>query len=158
MDVSKFEATFNFIASHITDFNLHSDLLDIETPNNIKRSIGLEKKIVECELREDNWVGIERISLTINIEEPENDDDSKCVISMTIEGGFFADKNMQESTFKRMLDINGSAALYSIARGFIQSVTAQCFPKGQINLPLINFFSFPSELSEGKENEKEDTI
>ncbi len=134
---------FSFIASRITHFDFDSTIFIFEEK--------LFEKKFGCTIDTQNLStsGGKRygeVILKIHVEldnkkpEPEN---KKGTLNLTIEGGFSAPEEMPEEEFGKMLRINGAAALYSIARAYLISVTSQSFIRGQVILPLANFI--PSE-------------
>lgn len=65
-------------------------------------------------------------------------------MSMHLEmhGGFASEKTttMSEQDFAERLEINGTVALYSIARSIVLSVTSQANMGESVMLPMINVF------------------
>lgn len=87
--------------------------------------------------------------INVHVENKNNSEDNY-TFKMTIEGCFSVEKSFPVEQFKEMLRINGSAALYSIARGFIMGVSAQTMFSGQIVLPLLNFTDMPNQSTESQ--------
>ena len=66
---------------------------------------------------------------------------------MSIEGCFNASSEFGEENFKNMLELNGIASLYSIARGFVQSTSSQTLLAGSVLLPLINVIEYSRNVN-----------
>ncbi|MEG1470311.1 MAG: hypothetical protein RSC31_06670 [Anaerovoracaceae bacterium] len=64
---------------------------------------------------------------------------------MEIEGCFELESSNDENLLKEMLQINGSAALYSVARGIISSVTSHMCTNGTVLIPMLNMYELKSE-------------
>ena len=69
-------------------------------------------------------------------------------LNMDIQGCFKASQETSKEEFNKMLSINGCAALFSIARSIIVSVTSQSLVQGSILLPMVNIFNLRKEKLE----------
>ena len=49
---------------------------------------------------------------------------------------------MSKEDFFKMLEISGTACLYSIARANIINISSQCLLHGQLRVPMINVFEY----------------
>ncbi len=66
-----------------------------------------------------------------------------------LEGMFMGQKDaMDEEAFKDMLNVNGIAALYSVVRSTLISISAQTLSHGTITLPMINVFEYSRNAEE----------
>jgi len=92
---------------------------------------------------------IQAIQLNIKIS-ASIQDAGKFSVNLVIEGGFKAPLAVDEERFDRFMRVNGSASLYSIARGFITSTTAQAFSGGSVILPLINTMKLEESTEKNK--------
>lgn len=63
-------------------------------------------------------------------------------LDLLIEGAFSAPSSIEEEVFKKLLLINGAAALYSIARSKVEGITAMTFQSGKLELPMVNIINF----------------
>lgn len=57
---------------------------------------------------------------------------------LELEGEFASSTKMEEKQFADMLLLNGTATLYSIARGKLEAFSALSYHSGKITLPMIN--------------------
>ena len=130
---------FSFIASRITHFDFDNSIFIFEEKN-FKKSFGIKFNIRNLSTGDGKRFGEVVLQIRIELDDQQPDpNNKKAVINMTIEGGFSAPEDMPAEQFENMLKINGTAALYSLARGYIISVTSQSFVRGQVILPLANF-------------------
>ena len=60
-------------------------------------------------------------------------------INLYLEGCYIFDGKDKEQLYE-MITINGTATLYSIARGMISSITSHMCTNGTLILPMINMF------------------
>ena len=60
-------------------------------------------------------------------------------INLDLEGCYIFDGKDKEQLYE-MITINGTATLYSIARGMISSITSHMCTNGTLILPMINIF------------------
>lgn len=88
------------------------------------------------------WLG--KVVLDIIIE-TRKDEEKNGRIHLKIEGGFAVGGDVKEDEFKNLLLLNGATALYSIARGKIESITANVYQSGKITMPMINMYEFYRE-------------
>ena len=103
---------------------------------------------------ENNIVNVQKEakrSFGLNINEPsfENiDEDRNFKLELSLEGAFLSEKNTEEEDFKQLVIINGAAALISIARGKIESITSNIFDSGKVVIPFVNVIDYYKGLSE----------
>lgn len=131
---------FTFIASRITHLDFDSNIF-IFDENKFDKKFGCSAEVHDLRNSDGKRYGEVVLKVQVELDNKQPDPDSKKgSIHLTIEGGFSAPEDMAEEEFSTMLKVNGSAALYSIARAYLISVTSQSFVRGQITLPLVNFF------------------
>ena len=63
-------------------------------------------------------------------------------MKLSIEGLFDSSEDKTEEEFKKLVALNGAAALISIARGKIEGITANAFADGKVTIPLINVYDY----------------
>ncbi|MDF2952298.1 MAG: hypothetical protein K0S18_1881 [Anaerocolumna sp.] len=94
-----------------------------------------------CEDEENALMGTLSLFVDITIK---NDKEEQMDIHLHLQGGFISNKveckEVNIENFKNMLEVNGCAALYSIARSIIISLTSQACVGDTIILPMINIF------------------
>ena len=63
-------------------------------------------------------------------------------LDLLIEGAFSAPSSIEEEVLKKLLLINGAAAMYSIASSKVEGITAMTFQSGKLELPMVNIINF----------------
>lgn len=76
-------------------------------------------------------------------------------ISVTFEALFRSTDSMEEQAFIELLIINGATALYSLARGKIEAISASIFLDGKIVLPFVNIIQYYHQKYTSAENYKD---
>ena len=68
-------------------------------------------------------------------------------LEISLEGGFVPVGDVDEEQFKRLVLINGAAALVGIARGKIEAISSSVLNCGKIVIPFINVVDYYKEVS-----------
>ena len=147
MDANTYQSAFKFIGSRITDLSINHTYFNMESSNSESKSFNLNHKVLDIYEKSGILYGTIQLQLKIDIHnkaKDESDPNYQYDLKLCIEG-CFSSKGMPQEQFKEMLQINGSAALYSIIRGFVMCTTSQTMLGGQIVLPLLNFTDMPKE-------------
>ncbi len=108
-----------------------------------KRSLGLNVLEPHIEKVEKRFLAQLTIDFEITIEQ---DDDQKFNLILTIEGAFLSEDDADANKFKQLVGVNGAAALIGIARGRIESMTANIFNEGKVVLPFVNVLDYYKSL------------
>lgn len=132
-------SSFIIIGSRITHLDFDSSIF-IFDDKDFDKTVGYQIETKNVGTTDNARYGEVVLNIEVHLDGKEAAQDHNAVIHLTIEGGFQAPEEMNEEDFISMLQINGSAALYSIARSYLVSVTSQSFVQGNILLPLVNFF------------------
>lgn len=140
MDITKVQSKFIFVGSRVVSFNLSNDFVSLPDENNLSLSLDVDKEISDFTVDDDLVFG--EVNLTITVLAQSKDNDKQLSLTITVNGCFADNKDIDTEEFRTKLSINGSAALYSIARANIISITSQSLCGGQLIIPLINFFEF----------------
>ena len=87
------------------------------------------------------------LDVSYNIKECSYDEKAKEYIGMELHGCFQSNEVAEtwEKEFRELLQINGTAALYSVARGLVMSITGQSYTGENIVLPMVNVFRLHGE-------------
>lgn len=129
--------------SSISELSITNKNIDIS--DNIEKSLGLDIVPVEIGEEENHFWG--KIILKIVIELKE-EGEQMASIDMNLEGLFASPKPIEEERFKELVLVNGAAALYSVARGKVESISASVFSQGKITIPFVNILEFYKEKRE----------
>lgn len=140
---------FQIIGSSIKSLTIKNDYIALPTNNSVKRKIDISHEIQSIENNEESMLltGI----VILNIKVLISHEKKKYRLDMSIEGCFNAPNGIGENTFTDMLNVNGITSLYSIARGFAQSVSAQTLVDGNILLPMLNVVAYSKNINEETE-------
>ena len=97
-----------------------------------------------------------RVVLNLHIDSVRKErEDQKMEISVTFEALFRSTDSMEEQAFIELLIINGATALYSLARGKIEAISASIFLDGKIVLPFVNIIQYYHQKYTSAENYKD---
>lgn len=135
-------ADLNYESSYIKNLQISNNCISIT--NDSKKQYGLD--IVPIEYTSNDKARYISLEMKIIVYVEENEKLSK--IDLEIVGAFSAPISMPEETFKKMSLINGGAALYSIARGKIENLTAMTYKNGKITLPMVNIMEYYKSKAE----------
>ena len=143
MNVNSIKSEFQFIGSSINRLAISNDFVVFPDASTLDKNIDVSYDILEISKDEDNVWGTIDLYIECTISDcnsNQNETNNVCTISLSINGCFIDNTSLDESTFKKMLSVNGCAALYSIARSFVMSVSSQLSVNCNITLPMINTF------------------
>ena len=154
MNANAHKSHFEFIGSRIVNVEINHTYIAMDINNSKSREFELHHEIGEIFDNGEKQFGNIKLMVDVHVENKNNSEDYY-TFKMTIEGCFSIEKSFPVEQFKEMLRINGSAALYSIARGFILGVSAQTMFNGQIVLPLLNFTDMPNQSTESQAETEE---
>lgn len=140
MDFNKITSNMTFFGCVIRELNISNELISIS--DNVKKGFGMDVDVEELGLQENGGERIGKVILDIVIELDEANAGN---IHMKLEGAFAVSASVEEDEFQKMLLLNGATALYSIARGKIESITANVYQNGKIAMPMINMYEFYKE-------------
>ena len=149
MYLNKVTADLNYVNSAVVRCIVSNSLSDmpLSTPLGVKMdvSVGPIKKT-----ETGDWAG--ELLLIVQVNTLENDvptNDSK--IEIALKGNFTASGEMPLKQFSQILALNGTAALYGILRGKIETISSTIYSTGKISLPLINVMDFFREKSQAQQ-------
>lgn len=140
MNTKKAEAPFQLLTAAVTSIDIKNTFFgyDERTPGKKEFDVGFIIRNVDCNKDKDLKLGILDLKIMVFSEADPN----SISLNMEYRGIFSAPLNMDEETFEKMLRVNGCAALYSMARATINSISSQVFSFGNIVLPMVNFVRF----------------
>jgi hypothetical protein len=144
MNFNKVATGLSFIGATVREMKLDNDIFILD--KEAKRSLGLNIHEPKITKQDKSFLGQLLIDFTVEIEQEE----SKCKIELSIEGLFDSAEDMPEDELKKLVALNGAAALIGIARGRIEGITANAFSDGKVTLPLINVYDYYKGVMEAK--------
>lgn len=146
MDIKQFQSSFQLLSESVTDLRVSNSFSDYDERRSAEKHIDVSYCIVQVKKsQKTGFSGTLDLKLAISSEA----DGNSFSLSMTLRGVFAAPLKLGEEEFRRMMRINGCAALYGIARASVGCISTQFFTVGNIVLPLANFIRF-RELDAGE--------
>lgn len=141
MNLQNAIADFQLKGTSIKRIDLNNDFVQYSDNERTEKKFNVSYNIEEISERDDgNSLGTMVLLLEIEISQEDN----KLNILLEIEGCFSYNGDSKDE-FMEMLEINGSATMYSIARSIILTITSQTFAGEKILLPMVNFFKLREE-------------
>lgn len=144
MELNKIIAELDFIETTIHSIQITNKALSLLESS--EKSFGLDIKHNQPVIKDDKKYGGLLLEINIAIK-PENPDLKQDSIRLVMEGLFSASATMDDDKFLQLLNINGGAALYSIARAKIEAISGLVYNDGKILLPMINMLQYYQEKS-----------
>ncbi len=143
MELNVVAAGIELIGTTVKSMNVENNIVDVE--KDAKRSFGLNINEPHFEKTENSFFAQMTIDFDIEIDQSEN---QKCKVKLSLEGAFISRDNIEEDAFKRLVIINGAAAIIGIARGRLEAITAAIFNNGKIVIPFVNVVDYYKSLVE----------
>ena len=149
MDFNKISAEIDFIGSSVKQVEIKADMIRIL--NNSKKSFGLDIKCSKPLIKDNQKFGklLMQVDVSIFKEDEELEPD---IFKLIMEGIFKSSKNIEDDKFMELLNVNGGAALYSIARTKMEVLSGLTYSEGKIVLPMINVVQYFAERKTTKED------
>ena len=143
MELNLIATGIELIGNTVKKLDVDNNIVDIE--KDARRSFGLYINEPEFQNTEDVLFAQMMIDFEIRIRQSEK---QECNIQFSLEGAFVSTGNISEDEFKELVIVNGAAALISIARGKIESISANVFNNGKIVIPFINVIDYYKKMIE----------
>ena len=143
---NKYVSEFQIIGTSVKNLRIKNDFIVLENDNRIKRKFDLSHFVSPiCEIEEGKILSG---TVTLNVSIKISNNKKRYKLDMSIEGCFNAPAKIEKEAFSELLQINGLAALYSIARGIVQSVSSQTLVCGSVLLPMVNVLAYSKSIKE----------
>ena len=142
MKLNEITANLDIIASSVHSLEVKSKMFKITNEN--KREFSLDIKCSKPILNDGCKIGklLMHINVAVLQENQELDPDT---FDLVIEGAFSSPAEISDEDFMGLLNINGGAALYSIARAKIEAISSLTYAEGKILLPMVNIIQYYKE-------------
>ena len=142
MDFNKITAELDFVGSSVHNVEIKSDMIRIS--NSTKKSFGLDIKCSKPLVKDNEKFGklLMQVEVSLFKEDEELEPDS---FKIVIEGVFKASNETSDEKFMELLNVNGGAALFSIARSKIEMLSSMTYAERKIVLPMINIIQYFAE-------------
>lgn len=143
MELNFVATGIELVGTTIKSINIENNIVDVE--REAKRSFGLNINEPHFEKLDNEYFSQMTIDFEIGIEQSEK---QRCKIELSLEGAFVSGQEIDEDAFKQLVIVNGAAAIIGIARGKIETITANIFNNGKIVIPFVNVVEYYKSLSE----------
>ena len=125
MELNRIATGIKLVGTTIKEISVENNIVNVQ--KEAKRSFGLNINEPSFENIDEGLFSQMAIDFEVEIEQAE---DRNFKLELSLEGAFLSEKNTEEEDFKQLVIINGAAALISIARGKIESITSNIFDSG----------------------------
>lgn len=139
MDINIIKSDFQFIGNQIKKVSLKNDFVTLPNYEDLKLTLDTEYEVLENVIDDEAKRRFSILDLTVKAEAKDKQK-HKLSIQVCVSGCFTATTDTSTDDFDAMLSLNGCAALYSIARALILSLSSQSLNGGQLIIPMVNFF------------------
>ena len=143
MELNRIATGIKLGGTTIKEISVENNIVNVQ--KEAKRSFGLNINEPSFENIDEGLFSQMAIDFEVEIEQTE---DRNFKLELSLEGAFLSEKNTEEEDFKQLVIINGAAALISIARGKIESITSNIFDSGKVVIPFVNVIDYYKGLSE----------
>lgn len=143
MELNRIATGIKLVGTTIKEISVENNIVNVL--KEAKRSFGLNINEPSFENIDEGLFSQMAIDFEVEIEQAE---DRNFKLELSLEGAFLSEKNTEEEDFKQLVIINGAAALISIARGKIESITSNIFDSGKVVIPFVNVIDYYKGLSE----------
>ena len=143
MELNRIATGIKLVGTTIKEISVENNIVNVQ--KEAKRSFGLNINEPSFENIDEGLFSQMAIDFEVEIEQTE---DRNFKLELSLEGAFLSEKNTEEEDFKQLVIINGAAALISIARGKIESITSNIFDSGKVVIPFVNVIGYYKGLSE----------
>ena len=139
MNISQVTAGLELVGCSVRNLSVSNNLIDLREDDELQLGIDIELVYEGAEECEHHG----KVILIMHIEAARIEkEEQKAEINITLEALFKSTQQMDEKEFYHMLMINGATALYSIARGKLEAISASVFLDGKIVLPFVNIHQY----------------
>lgn len=145
MELNLIETGIELVGTTIKNISVENNIVDVE--REARRNFGLNINEPYFEKVEDGYFSQMTIDFEVEIEQSE---EQKFKLELSLEGAFLSSDGIEEDNFKQLVGVNGAAALIGIARGKVESITANIFNNGKIVIPFVNVIDYYKGISEEK--------
>lgn len=143
MELNRIATGIKLVGTTIKEISVENNIVNVQ--KEAKRSFGLNINEPSFENIDEGLFSQMAIDFEVEIEQSE---DRNFKLELSLEGAFLSEKDTEEEDFKQLVIINGAAALISIARGKIESITSNIFDSGKVVIPFVNVIDYYKGLSE----------
>ena len=152
ININQIIANLDIVTACVHNIKMTCNMQKI--PETCKKEFSMDIKCSRIKLEGDVKVGKLLMQLDISMT-PSGEDMVSDTFEIVIEGIFKSPAEISDAEFLKLLNINGGAALYSIARSKIETISSLTYSEGKIMLPMINMVQYYNDRLESKQNIKD---
>lgn len=140
MDTNGVRANLQMVGTKIIKMEINNDFTFLNPlDEKIERIIDVSYKTSDPFSFEGDENSI-AANIQMNIDVVIKNQEGKTSLSLEIEGCFELENSNAREELIQMLPVNGSAALYSVARGIISSMSSHICTNSTIIIPMLNMY------------------
>lgn len=143
MELNLIATGIELVGTTIKAISVENNIVDVERDS--KRNFGLNINEPYFETVEGGFFSQMIIDFEVEVEQSEG---QKFRLEMSLEGAFLSADGVDEQNFKQLVGINGAAAIIGIARGKIETITANIFNNGKVVIPFVNVIDYYKSMTE----------
>ncbi|MBQ7809700.1 MAG: hypothetical protein IJ346_01875 [Clostridia bacterium] len=142
MELNKVVADLDFVKAIVHNVEANCRMTSIS--NDTKKEFGMDIKCNTPYIVDKRKIGKLLLQIDISVKQDDNDLEAD-TFAFVVEGVFSSDASIEDDRFLELLNINGGAALYSIARAKIEAMSSLIYSEGKLLLPMINIIQYYQE-------------
>ncbi len=150
MNAENIKSGFQLLATSIKTIDFINSFTYYEDNEEIERNFDVTYEIddISHDDEEDTIMG----TISLNVIAMVKNKEAEMKFNLVIQGCFISEEDIKTEDFKNMLEINGCATLYSIARSIVLNISSQACFGAHVLLPMINLFKLKDKKEESTEN------
>ena len=148
MNLNQIAANLNIVTTVVHNITANCKMFKISDTN--KREFSLDIKCSKPTINENTKYGKLLMQISVSIMQ-ENAELTPDTFNLVIEGIFSSASDLSDEEFLELLNVNGGAALYSIARAKLEAFSSLTYAEGKILLPMVNIVQYYKERAASKE-------
>lgn len=125
------------LGTTVKNISVENNIVSIE--NEAKRRFGLNINEPYFEENEEGYYSEMIIDFELEIWQAE---EHRFKMKMSLEGAFCSNGDINQEKFKQLVGVNGASAIIGIARGKIETITANVFNEGKVVIPFVNVIDY----------------
>ena len=152
MDLNRITANLNFVTSSVRTIELRCQQSKVSDSYLIE--FGFDISCSNPTVVGNTKFGklLMEIHVTVKPEDSQLPEDT---IVLVIEGTFSSPSTIPDQEFLMLLNVNGGAALYSIARAKVETISSLTYAEGKIVLPMVNILQFYQERNSTEQKKEQ---
>ena len=143
MELNLIATGIELVGTTIKSISVENNIVDVE--REAKRNFGLNINEPYFETVDGGFFSQMTIDFKVEIEQSE---EQEFKLEMSLEGAFLSVGDVDEESFKQLVDVNGAAAIIGMARGKIEAITANIFNNGKVVIPFVNVIEYYKSVTE----------